>query len=228
MKQLLKFGLIFTIATSGLLFTACQGEDGDPGAVGPQGDKGDKGDTGEEGVGFDEATQYGNITVQFKGTRIDNKAFDQTVNFKFSPIGPDAANASGVWDYNNEDGSGTEFNLSRYNSAIVSYSEGSSNSYFQLNYIKLDEGDSYVRLGTNVAIVSDDMKFFSLYRYLYASSFSAEETVTEYDFNSATGTLKFKFKAVIPANGDYNNTGHELEISADVNVIVLQSIQIPD
>ncbi|MBT1686754.1 collagen-like triple helix repeat-containing protein [Dawidia soli] len=223
MKQLLTFGLICTIATSGFLFTACEGEDGEPGAAGPQGEKGDKGDAGEDGVGFDEAVQYGNIVVQFKGARADGVAFNKTIDFKFSPTGPDAAYYSYATPYQTEGGAVTEFRIQRFNSAVVSdYSEGGSNSSVAFHFNKYEEGESYIDLDLNVAIVSDDLKFFILGDDYYENTFS--ETVSEYSFNSVTSELKFTFHLVVPEEN--NSTGHELEITADVNTKVLQYINV--
>lgn len=222
MKQLLKFGLIFTIATSGFMFTACEGEDGEPGVAGAQGEKGDVGDTGAEGVGFNEALQYGNIVVQFKGTRADNVAFNKTIDFKFCPTGPDAANYSYASPYQTEGGAAIDFRIGRFNSVVVSdFSEGGSNSFVSFDFTKYEE-ESYVDLDLNVGIVSDDMKFFTLWDDYSEIPFS--EAVSEYSFNSVTSELKFKFHLVVPEES--NSTGHELEISADVNTKVLQYIYL--
>lgn len=221
MKQLLTFGLIFTIATSGFLFTACEGEDGEPGPAG------EKGDTGANGVGFDETTQYGNIVVRYKGTRIDNAAFDKTIDYKFSSTGPDLANTSAVWQYSGEgDVTTTEFDINRYSAPFVSYGEGSSNSNIRLHYYHNSNGDSYVEMSTYVAIISDDMKFFNLSFWNYG--YDASDVITDYAFTAATGDVKFKFKTVIPANDEGNNTGHDIEITADVTAKVLQGVASND
>lgn len=223
MKQLLTFGLICTIAISGLLFTACEGEDGEPGATGAQGEKGDKGDAGEDGVGFDEAVQYGNISVQFKGTRMDGVAFNKTIDFKFCPTGPDAAYHSYASPYETEGGAVTEFRIIRFSSAVMTdNSEGGSNNSIDFHLSKYEENESYIELDLNTAIVSDDLKVFTLYDDFSEILFS--ETVSEYSFNSVTSELKFKFHFVVPE--DNNSTNHELEITADVNTKVLQYINV--
>lgn len=225
MKQLIKIGFIFTIATSGLIFTAC--EDGDPGIAGAQGEKGEKGDTGntgENGVGYTEATQYGNIVVQYKGIRPDDVPFDKTINFKYAISGPDVMYTS-VWD-NNNDGTDLEFNVYRYSSAVTSDNyEGGSNSSvgFTLRQIVGNEQESYIQISNNVAIISDDFKVFRLYSG--ENQFSISETVSGYSFNSPTGELKFKFNTTFPA--DENATGHDLEITADVNVKVVEALDTP-
>ncbi|MBT1708101.1 hypothetical protein KK062_07700 [Fulvivirgaceae bacterium PWU5] len=226
MKQLIKFGFIFTIFTSGLIFTAC--EDGEPGIAGAQGEKGengDLGDTGENGVGYTEATQYGNIVVQYKGTRPDDVPFDKTINFKYAIDGPDVRYTSNVWD-NNNDGTDLEFGVYRYSSAVTldNYESGSNNYVgFRLRQTTLEGEESYIQIFNNVAIISDDFKFFTL--YTSENQFSVSETLSGYSFTSATGELKFKFNTTLPADG--NATGHELEITADVNVKVIEDVDTP-
>ena len=226
MKQFIKLGLIFTIATSGIIFTAC--EDGEPGVAGTQGEKGATGDTGENGengVGYNEATQYGNIVVQYKGTRVDNAPFDKTINFRYSVSGPDIESTSTVWDYNNDE-TDLEFNIKRYSSVVTSdNSEGGSNSSVNFNLRQFNDGEreSYISIYNNVAIISDDFKFFVLYSN--DNQFSISETVSDYSFNSATGELKFKFQVTLPAGE--NPTNHELKITADVNVKVIESVDTP-
>ncbi|MCD9016937.1 hypothetical protein [Parachryseolinea silvisoli] len=221
MKQFLKFGLIFTMATSGLLLTACG--DGDPGISGAQGEKGDTGDMGSDGEGFDELTQYGNIVVRYKGARIDNVAFDKTFDFKFSPNGPDLAWTSSVSSYEYGEGqSALAFELSRYHSAMMS---GSSTSYVRFSFDKPADGsESTVNIESQVAIISDDKKSFSTYPR-FELPFS--QAVSEYSFNAATGELMFEFKCTVPADNKYNDTNNDLEISAEVNVKVVQDIDTP-
>lgn len=228
MKQLIKLGLIFTIATAGLIFTAC--EDGEPGIAGAQGGKGEKGDTGDNGenaTGYSEATQYGAIAIRYKGIRIDNVPFDKTINFKYAPTGPDLTGNSTVWDYN-YDQTDLEFSVFRHSSVVISErgadGGGSNNTVgFMLRVFDDGERESYIQIFNNVAIISDDFKFFTL--FIGENQFSVSETVSDYSFNSATGELKFKFETTFPANE--NPTGHELTLSADVNVKVLENVESP-
>jgi hypothetical protein len=225
MKQFVKYSLTLAIAASGFIFAACEGEDGDPGAAGAQGDKGTKGDTGaegENGIGFDEALQYGNIVMQLKGTRTDGVAFDEMIDFKFCPPGPDAIEASEVQQ--NESGS-LSFSLARFNAVRVSdNSDYGTNSAVAL-YLNKSENDeeSSLVIVLSVGIISDDAKFFRIYNdYSYPIS---EENLTDYSFNSVTSELKFKFHGVFPA--DENDTNHDLEVTANVNVKVLQNLVSP-
>lgn len=220
MKKLIKFGLIFTMAATGFVFTACQ--DGEPGPTGTQGEKGEKGDVGDTGAngdGYDELTPYGNIVVRYKGTRTDDVAFDKTIDFKFSPVGPDVSDFSRVWEW--EEGStGRTFQAERYSSPAVVNGYG-TNNYAGFWFPRPDdqEEDYEIYVYSYTSILSDDMKFFALDLGQY---FSVAETITDYSFTSATGELKFKFHVVIPAN--QNETNHELDIAADVNVKVVSAI----
>jgi hypothetical protein len=223
MQQLLKFGLIFTIASSGLLFAAC--EDGEPGAIGAQGDKGDKGDigdTGANGESYDELTKYGNIVVQYKGIGVDDVAFNQTVDFKFSTSGPDLSWQSSVSQYNDgEGGSGIEFSVYRFQSAIIDSRSG----YIRFNFYKPTDGsESSIYTETEAMIVSDDKKSFPMY---LRGEFPFSQTASEYSFSTATSELTFKFKTTIPTDDEYNYTNHEIEISADAKVKVVQNIDTP-
>jgi hypothetical protein len=220
MKKLLRFGLICTIASSALLIASCAGEDGDPGATGAQGEKGDTGDTGtdgEDGAGYEDATRYGNILVKFAGLRPDDKPFEQTIDFKFGVSGPDAQDYSYVYQVEGEGGMGYNFSATRYSAAaIVDNPDYSTNNSIYISGYKYDVGESTVYLEMNIGFVTDDMKFF---RVDDAFSTTFEESVTDYSFTSATGELKFHLHFV----GESADTGHELDITADVNVTVLQS-----
>lgn len=61
-------------------------EDGEPGPAGKDGVDGIDGEDGEDGEGFDEVTQYGNITVYLDGTRLDGVAFKDTSDFEYTAV----------------------------------------------------------------------------------------------------------------------------------------------
>jgi hypothetical protein len=224
MKKIINYSLILAVAASAFMFTAC--EDGDPGVSGPQGEQGTKGDTGDagdDGLGFGEAAQYGNIVVTFKGTRIDDQPFEKTLNFKFAVQGPDLAEDSYVSKYDNEGNTGFDFSATRFHSVVVpDETMNGSNSNAGFDFSMPDDGNQeglIIRFGVNVGIVSDDFKYFLLD---HSREYQIDETVTEYSFNAATGELKFKFNTISPA--DDNDTDHALEITADVNVKVVENI----
>jgi hypothetical protein len=215
------------VAISGFMFSACQGEDGEPGATGPQGEKGDKGDTGEQGVGFDESTTLGNIVVRYKGTRADNVPFDETIDFKFAPTGPNAVEYSYASRFSVNDGfTGYEFGVARVDAPMVTPdSEGSNNNLAGFRITKYDgtEMESTVQLYSTVIFASDDMKYFTL--NVGENNTSISDAITDFSFSSVTGELKFKFEWLLPANMGNNQTGHPIEFTADVDVKVFQDIE---
>jgi hypothetical protein len=222
MKNFIKLSLIFSVAAaSGFFFTACQ--DGEPGPSGTQGEKGvkgDAGDTGANGVGYDDFPSYGNIVMRYQGTRIDGVAFDKTIDFKFAPSGIDASQYSGVFDWT-EGSPGRTFQIDRYSLPAIVHGYTASNAV-GVWYSRPDdeEEEAYLSVYSYTSIYSDDMKFFRLGLYL---EYPPSETVTEYSFNSATGELAFKFHAVVPA--DQNETDHDLDLTADVNVKVMKAVE---
>jgi hypothetical protein len=68
MKHLLKFSSLLALTLTSVLFSGCNGEDGDP------------------APGVEEATQAGNIVMTFTGT-YEGKAFSRTVDYKYAPAG---------------------------------------------------------------------------------------------------------------------------------------------
>jgi hypothetical protein len=224
MKQFLRYSLILTMAASGFMFAACQGEDGEPGPTGAQGEKGDKGDTGatgEDGIGFEEALQYGSITVQFKGIGPDNVAFDKTLDFDFCPPGPEAIRSSGI-----EQSEDAAFiTLARYSGVKISdwRNYGTRNLVtFAFNKRATNEASS-LQVGISVGLTTSDAKFFKISNNVdFAVS---DENITGYSFNAVTGDLKFKFHDVLASED--NETGHDLEIIADINVKALQNLGGP-
>jgi hypothetical protein len=234
MKQLLKFGAILTIATSGLMFTACEGEDGDPGAKGDKGDqgdagsKGDKGDKGDNGEGFDEAVQYGNIVVQFTGTRRDGVDFDQTVDYKFAPLGTGSGEGPSLIgsSYGYTDGENySAFNVGRFLGSVDDYYD---QSRIIVNFNRyLSEGNDIVfetnTLELHNAFTTEDYKYFRIDGDF--GGYISAENYSDYSYNPETGSLKFKINATIP--GEDNQTGNDLIVSITADAKVLQEVDYP-
>lgn len=220
---------MLTVATTGFLFTGC-GEDGDPGVAGDQGEQGDtggKGDTGADGVGYDEAVQYGNIVVQYTGTRPDNVAFNQTVNYKFAPLGTGDVEGTGLVNNSSGyiDGSYSSFRVGRFAGAVDDYDDQSS---IIVNFERYpDEGD-VVQFYTysfdlNAAFTTSDFKYFKIQGNF--SDYISTENYSDYSYTPETGSLKFKINVTIPAGG--NNTRHELTVSVTVDAKVFQTVESP-
>jgi hypothetical protein len=225
MQQLLKFGLIFIIATSGLIFTACDGEDGDPGAAGSKGEKGDKGDTGDQGAGFDEATQYGHIVVRYTGTRSDGLEFDETVDYRFAPLGPNDEDDES--DLFNNSGTISEDNVRafRVGRFLGSVDDSNDQSGVTVGLIHSTEGEgeqfSMFDLLLEAALTTDDYKYFSIRQNI--AEFVSSEDISEYSYTPTTGSLKVKIDTTLP--GENNGTGHELTLSITVDATVFENLQ---
>jgi hypothetical protein len=221
MKQVLKFGLMFSIAFSSMMFTGCTGEDGDPGAIGETGAQGDKGDKGDNGVGLEDELKYGSITITYTGTRPDEVAFTKTITYKFAPIGAyDLLEWSGT-GINGETGA-DEYKVMRF--------LGSVDDVYQENYINLNlergvgEGDAIVYnfddFDVYSNITTDDFKYFVIDDEF--RSYASEAGVTGFSYTAATGALKFASEFTVP--GESNDTGFDLKVSATVDVKVFQNI----
>lgn len=228
MKQLLTFGLICTIATSGLLFTACQGEDGDPGATGPQGDKGDAGAKGDNGEGYDEAVQYGNIVVQYSGTRPDGIDFSKTVDYKFAPLGTGQGEGPNLYgnSYASPDGENyTAFGVGRFLGSVDDYYDQSGSTIRFSRY--LDEGNNIVfetnALELHNAFATDDYKYFRIDGDF--QGYINSEDYSDFSYTPETGSLKFKINVEIP--GEDNSTGYDLTLSITADVKVFQYVDFP-
>jgi hypothetical protein len=224
MQQLLKFGLIFTIAASGLVFTACDGEDGDPGAAGAKGENGGKGDTGDQGAGFDEAVQYGHIVVQYTGTRSDGIDFNETLDYRFAPLGPSDDNDFGLFN-NSGTASNEDTRAFRVGRFLGSVDDSNGQSSVTVGIIRSTEGDEE-KLGmftllVDAALTTDDYKYFSISQDI--TRFISPEDISGYSYTPTTGSLKVKIDTTIP--GENNETGNELTLSITVDATVFENLQ---
>ncbi|MEC3966782.1 hypothetical protein [Flagellimonas halotolerans] len=77
MKPIKLFSI--SILALGISMVSCSSEDGTDGKDGLD---------GENGVGFDELTRYGYITLEMEGIRVDDVLFQDSTAFKFIPIDP--------------------------------------------------------------------------------------------------------------------------------------------
>jgi hypothetical protein len=225
MQQLLKFGLIFTIATSGLVFSACDGEDGDPGAAGSKGEKGDKGDIGDQGAGFDEAVQYGHIVVRYTGTRSDGLAFDETVDYRFAPLSPNDDDEESDLFYNSGTISEENVRAFRVGRFLGSIDDSDDRSSVTVGLMRALEGDKeqfdLFDLLLEAALTTDDYKYFSIRQNI--AEFVSSEDISEYSYTPTTGSLKVKIDTTLP--GENNETGNELTLSITVDATVFENLQ---
>jgi hypothetical protein len=218
------FNFLFVILAVG--FTACEGDQGEIGPKGDKGDTGTTGTTGANGTGFDELTQYGNIEVTFSGKRQDDVDFTQTLDFTYMPTSGVSENSS--WYQSNE--SESRFYLSRENKGLVSEAgrtnEGGEKNAVWLEFDKTSDGVSITYIGFYTDIVTSDFKVFELNCEdgTWNEAFQ-NPSVTNFNFNAATGKLTFNFSHTIPAN--LSSTAHDVTITGKVDVTVFESIYLP-
>ena len=217
-------GKIVITCCLGIVLSNCEGEDG---AVGPAGENGIDGTNGTDGtdgtngingVGFDELAKYGNITLTLEGTRPDNdEAFTDTLEFNFYQTG-----------YNNwintEEGY-IEFDFTRFLDVPNSNYQGSSLN-LNLEISNPGEENQEIELHTdinNYPLVLDDLSYFNIRgNYYKSSSETSNFSITNYTFDEATNNLSFSFSFDI--DGSDNDTGNDLIVSGEVNVIVFKNI----
>jgi hypothetical protein len=217
-KRLLLNSLFAILAVG---FAACQGDQGE---IGPKGDTGSTGNTGANGTGFDELTQYGNIEVTFSGTRSDEVAFTETVNFLYMP-GSGVADNSSFYEYSDTD---REFFIGRENKGPA-VKTGRTNGADSKNDVwlrlrKNSDGLFMNQLDFYTDILTSDFKTFEIY---YSTQWEEgfDIAVTDYSYDAATGKLKFNFTYTIP---DYNNgTGNDITVTGKADVTVFERIDLP-
>jgi hypothetical protein len=222
-KNIIYIGIaLITMAT---IFLACKGDDGNVGPVGLTGEKGTTGDTGEKGEGFTEALKNGNILVYLDGTRPDGIAFKDTLNFRFSPTDVD--------DNSYAETEGTDANYDQY-TYVRRYlgmdNSSESDSYAGIDFepaIDAESGDTvknfYMYVDTD--ITTSDFKYFRLnnvYENWYGTTNVLDSAFTAYKYDASKGSVKYKFKFMVPANN--NATGYDLKVSGVVDATVYQYI----
>ncbi len=223
---------LILICCLGLFLANCEGEDG---AVGPAGENGidgvdgangtngANGTDGENGAGFDELTKFGSITLTLNGTRPDNEPFINTAIFKFTPI-EISNNTFFVKDEL------TIFDVSRFLSV--------PDDAFQRTLAFIDFGvnnsgtpeqkiDSFILNIENYSVISDDLKYFEIDEKfnIFKDKAISNISITNYSFNEETNHLIFSFSFDVAAAE--NDTGNDLSVSGEVDVILLKKIFIP-
>ncbi|MEW7277643.1 hypothetical protein ABW636_03520 [Aquimarina sp. 2201CG1-2-11] len=225
-KNYLKIALLCFLSIT--LFN-CEGEDGANGINGINGIdgiSGENGANGENGVGFDELTQFGSIKVTFTGTRPDDVPFNDTAEFKFTPIEGDQL----------EDHSGIVIDEDEISYRVFRFLSTPDDSYQEstlgvkldiINPGQEDESKELFFAVDDYAIISNDFKYVVLDEgeYNHDDDEISNFSITNYSFNEETNNLVFSFFFVV--DGDSNDTGNELTISGDVNVTVLENVSLP-
>ena len=203
------------------------GEDGINGIDGVDGKDGINGTNGQDGqdgadcVGFDELTQYGYINLEIEGIRSDNQAFQDTTSFKFTPIELD-----GYSKVTTADDILYTFEIRGYLSAPDDVYQ---NSYIYLSLVLLnfqEEGMeiSFETFGSSQnPVVGEDHKYFILNANAI-NPINFESIVENFTFDSSDRNhAKYSYSIVIPAED--NSSGHELQVSGEVDVHLLEEFR---
>ncbi|MBS9463397.1 hypothetical protein KIM67_13345 [Flagellimonas sp. 389] len=198
-----------------------EGKDGDNGS---NGTNGVNGQNGQDGVGFDELTKFGDITVQLVGNRPDDEPFSDSRTFKFTPVEADAiASSNSV----NTFGNSHEFEIRRY---YANPDEEYQNNYidFYILINNLGEDDEFL-LSANMSvgnhtIIGDDGKFFQINdNFGLGDVVVLEFEFSDMAFDPETNNLSFAYRLLVDDEG--NNSGNELTVSGEVDVTLLELIQ---
>ncbi|WP_109435656.1 hypothetical protein [Aquimarina sp. AU119] len=211
------------ICCLGIFLSNCEGEDGMNGLNGANGIDGMNGENGQNGVGFDELTQFGSITLSFEGTRPDDVTFTDTVAFKFTAIEGDQL----------DENSSVTIQDSEINFELIRFLSTPDDSYQEtLAAIDLDitnpgQDDQTISFDLEVddyAIISNDNKYFVIDDGEFSNTDMGVSnfSITNYSFNEETNNLVFSFSMDIAS--DSNETGNNLSISGEVDVIVLEEV----
>ncbi len=228
MKTMKNFFLrTIVIGVLGLLSTNCEdgdigpaGQDGIVGVDGVDGANGQNGTNGQNGVGFDELAKFGSITLTLEGTRPDNVPFTKTDVFKFTGVED--------IDFDNDveiEENSLEFSIVRTLSAPDGDFQGSEIDVF-LVLTNLGEADEIIEFGLFVddyTMIFDDLTYFG-----FTGDFANDQigvtnfSMTNFNFDDETNAVTFSFSFNVDAAN--NDTGNDLTISGEVDVIVVEDI----
>ncbi|MBL0682861.1 hypothetical protein [Aquimarina mytili] len=215
------------IGVLGLLSVNCEdgdigpaGQDGIIGTDGIDGTNGINGVNGQNGVGFDELTQFGSITLTLEGTRPDNIPFTKTDEFKFTAVED--------IDFNNDvdiRDDQLNFNIERTLSVPDDDFQGSE---IEVNLDFTNPGETEETIEFNLDIDNYTMIFDDLTYFGFTGEFINDQTgvtnfsITNFNFNNETNAVTFSFSFTVDAAN--NDTGNDLTISGEVDVIVVEDI----
>lgn len=205
-------------------------QDGEFNALDCQGLNGQNGQAGENGEGFDELTQFGSITVNLSGTRPDGEAFEDSAVFKFAGLDggffDDGGNTMLIEE--GPDFTAYSFGIFRF---LTAPDDSVNRSYSGLSMVfsNLGEADESLLLGilslNEYAVIGDDYKYFVM-----TDSFqSGDNGTSEFEFTDLSfdrennNHLSFSYAFTVAANA--NSSGHELAVSGEVDVHLLEQIQ---
>ena len=222
-KNYFKFILTCCIA---FFIANCEGEDGvdgvrTDGLDGVDGINGVDGVDGIDGLGFNELVEHGSIHITLEGTRPDDIPFTNTTEFRFNSVeGNDIEDHNGVvFDENS-----ISFEVKRFISAPDDTYQDSNASFDLIVTDPESETPSFeLSFGfEEFAVTFDTYEYFQLDNSFNYNDEITNLEITNYSFDDTTNNLIFSFSFDVAAEN--NDSGHDLSISGEVDVIVLELI----
>lgn len=234
-----------------ILAFSCTPEDGKDGAQGIQGEKGEKGDKGDQGIqgiqgitgttgavgqtgpigpigpvgasglGFDDVTTYGFISLVTSGKDSDEIPFSQKTMFKYTT--GDVMDTSVLYRSVNGDGNtDLGFDISRIISAGDVHNYG-GNIYIHVGVSDFGTATQQVSVYLNGSypVINADGKYLNYYSYMDSadantvSSDIQDFIISEFSYDDTTKKLKFKFS--------YTNTYSGVTVSGVVDIVAAES-----
>lgn len=200
-----------------------KGDTGDTGAQGTQGETGTDGTDGENGAGYDEISQRGLITMNLSGTRPDGVPFEDTATFKFTTAENPVSNIS-------ENGNVTYFTTTRFLST--------PDDWYQYPHIFIGLGvndfteptENYFFEDFNIIyypVIGEDNKYFVLN---VNTNSNDNVTIENFSFDPTDNHLTYSYSLNVPVEDNVlvlaNTSGHELQVSGEVDVYLLEKVGI--
>jgi len=215
---------------------SCSGEDGQDGINGingidgQDGADGQDGQNGENGEGFDEMSQFGSISLNLSGTRPDGEAFEDSAVFKFAGLDGDFPEGGGntMIIQEGQDFTTYPFRIFRF---LTTPDDDVNKSFTGLSLVfsNLGEADESLLFGEFIlnkyTVKGDDYKYFVMTdSYQSGANGTSEFEFTDLTFDAEDNNhLSFSYSFMVAANT--NSSEHELAVSGEVDVYILEKIQ---
>ena len=223
---------IFSLALLALTITltSCSdGEDGTNGLDGTNGIDGVNGQDGQDGAngkdganaaGYDQLARYGHISLQLEGTRPDGEPFQDTAVFKFTSVTDPYGNLKNNWVSEAGD----------YGFATTRFLSAPDNA-FQSSYVAMalsveDLGgpgeqltDLYFEL-SDYTVIGEDNRYFQL----FFLDTPAEAILSDLSFEENADGNHLVYTVSFTQQAEENSSGHELHVTATVDVRDLELI----
>lgn len=225
---------IVCIACLSIFFVNCEAEDGAQGPNGLNGIDGTDGINGvdgidgENGVGFEELTQFGSISLTLNGTRFDtNEAFTDTKTLAFTAIDANSLIDHNSFTVESTPVQSTNFNLLRF---LNTPDDDSQEFTTEIGFNVINLGTDTQEFQFTIELNEYNIVFEDLVVLQMNNTFDnqGEEepmsnlSITNFNFNEGTQNLTFSFS--FDVDGANNDSTNDLTISGEVDVIVLKAI----